>query len=72
LFYSGADNIMVSLWKVSDISTQLFMTDFYHNYLNPLHKNNYYSACRDAKLQLIHSGKFSNPYYWAPFILIGE
>jgi len=72
LFYSGADNIMVSLWKVSDISTQLFMTDFYHNYLNPPHKNNYYSASRDAKLQLIHSGKFSNPYYWAPFILIGE
>ena len=71
LFYSGADNIMVSLWKVSDNSTQLFMTDFYKNYLNAGNAP-YFQAAREAKLQLLHSEKYSSPYYWAAFVLIGE
>jgi CHAT domain-containing protein len=25
-----------------------------------------------AKLKMIAEGKFANPYYWAPFVLIGD
>jgi CHAT domain-containing protein len=71
LFYAGANNINVSLWKVSDQSTQLYMNYFYGNYLKELHKN-FAEASRDAKLKLLHSYEFNNPYYWSAFILIGE
>jgi CHAT domain-containing protein len=27
---------------------------------------------REARLQMIASKKFSHPYYWAPFVLIGN
>ena len=30
------------------------------------------AALREARLQMIASKKFSHPYYWAPFVLIGN
>jgi CHAT domain-containing protein len=29
-------------------------------------------ALRQAQLELIHSGKLAHPYYWAPFVLVGQ
>ncbi|MBC7451789.1 MAG: CHAT domain-containing protein, partial [Cytophagales bacterium] len=72
LFYSGADNIMVSLWSVPDISTQLLMKDFYKNYLDAKTSASFHQASRAAKLQLIQSELYSSPYYWGAFVLIGE
>jgi len=71
LFYAGADNITVSLWKVSDESTQVYMTDFYTNYLKGDHTN-FAEASREAKLKLLNSAAFDSPYYWSAFILIGN
>ncbi|WP_018342640.1 CHAT domain-containing protein [Cytophaga aurantiaca] len=71
LFYAGADNITVSLWKVSDASTQVYMNDFYAIYLNG-NQNDFAQASREAKLKLLNSSEFSNPYYWSAFILIGN
>jgi len=45
LFYAGADNITVSLWKVSDESTQGYMNYFYTNYLSG-EQNNFAEASR--------------------------
>jgi CHAT domain-containing protein len=28
-------------------------------------------ALHEAKLELIEAGKFSHPFYWAPFVVIG-
>jgi CHAT domain-containing protein len=67
--YAGAENVLVSLWKVSDESTSKLMIEFYNNLLEGESKS---SSLRNAKLQLIGSNKFNNPYYWAPFILIGN
>jgi CHAT domain-containing protein/lipopolysaccharide biosynthesis regulator YciM len=66
--YAGAKNVMVSLWKVSDASTSQLMVDFYDNLLSDTPKA---ESLRKAKTNLIASDKFSAPYYWAPFILIG-
>lgn len=69
-FYAGARNLMVSLWKVPDKSTSLFMIDFYQQLFSS--KSNHSSSLRKAKLKMIKSQSYQNPYYWAPFILIGS
>jgi CHAT domain-containing protein len=71
--YAGAKNLLVSLWKVKDASTARLMREFYAGMLAGQTKA---EALRQAKLQLIKSEsanpKFAMPYYWAPFILIGQ
>lgn len=71
--YSGASNLLVSLWKVSDNSTSQMMVEFYQQML--LKENNelnYAALLQKAKQILILDKNYSRPYYWAPFILIGD
>ncbi len=70
LIYAGSNNLVVSLWKVADESTSQLMVKFYYNLLQEKHP--YSESLRHAKLDLINSVKFSSPFYWAPFILIGK
>ena len=69
LLYSGARNIIVSLWKVMDKSTSEFMIDFYRGVLEG---DDYTTSLRETKLKMIKEGKYSAPKYWAPFVLIGK
>jgi tetratricopeptide (TPR) repeat protein len=70
LVYAGAKNLIVSFWSVADESTAQLMTDFYSELLkNPGRGFNY--ALQQSKVKMIASKKFSEPYYWAPFVLIG-
>ncbi len=70
LVYAGAKNIMVSFWSVADESTAELMQDFYKTLLE--HPGtNFSQNLQQAKLDLLKTGKFESPYYWAPFILIG-
>ena len=70
LQYAGANNIIVSLWQVSDASTSQMMIEFYTYNLNN-DQHGYNVALRKAKLSLLASEEYSRPYYWAPFILVG-
>ena len=67
-FGAGASRVLVSLWNVNDRSTSDFMVDFYRS-LNQESARS--AALRDARLKMIRSKKYSHPYYWAPFILVG-
>ncbi len=68
--YAGANSLLVSLWPVEDISTQRLMTAFYDHLLQGKSKA---EALKLAKFDLMQSGyRFSNPFHWAGFILIGE
>ncbi|GAA5037452.1 tetratricopeptide repeat domain protein [Marivirga lumbricoides] len=67
--YAGANNLMVSIWKVADSSTAALMGDFYTNSIGE--GETYSSALRNAKLEMIRSDS-SSPYFWAPFILWGK
>lgn len=67
--YAGASNLLVSQWKVNDESTSDMMVDFYDKILTGTPKA---QALREAKLSILKNDKFKNPYYWAPFVLIGE
>ncbi len=67
--YSGAKNIVVSLWQVADKSTSELMIEFYKNILAG---RSYSSSLREAKLKLIKEGNYSYPLEWSPFVLIGR
>lgn len=67
---AGAASVLVSLWNVYDLSTATFMESFYRNMEQ--HKMNKMVALKTAREQMLKSGKYSHPYYWSPFILIGS
>ena len=67
--YSGARNIVVSLWQVADKSTSELMIEFYKNILSG---KSYSSSLREAKLKLIKDGTYSYPLEWSPFVLVGH
>ncbi len=73
--YAGAKNLIISLWKVADIPTTELMTNFYDILLQDNSKidNNvsYSEALYKAKLKMIGS-KYSHPFFWSSFILIGQ
>ena len=70
LVYAGSKNIIVSFWSVADQSTESLMKIFYREVLNSPPQN-FSHSLREAKLHLINDSKYSSPYFWAPFILIG-
>jgi CHAT domain-containing protein/Tfp pilus assembly protein PilF len=70
--YAGADNLIVSLWKVDDRATSELMTSFYQTHLEPKQRMPFAEALRAAKLAMIGSEQFSMPYYWSSFVLIGQ
>lgn len=72
LLYAGSKNIIVSLWPVSDQSTSDLMVNFYKDLLAGKKSQSYSKWLWEAKLKLIKEGKYSNPFYWSPFILIGN
>ncbi len=74
-FYAGAQNMIISLWQVSDKATKDLMIKFYENLLNQMQnidENTRYNVpLRAAKLWMINNG-YAHPYFWSSFILIGE
>jgi CHAT domain-containing protein len=67
-FAAGARSIMVSLWAVEDVSTSILMEKFYGR----LREADSQQALRGAQLDVLRDDpKFSHPFYWAPFNLVG-
>jgi CHAT domain-containing protein/tetratricopeptide (TPR) repeat protein len=69
LLYAGANNMLVSLWSVADQSTASLMVSFYEKALD---KYSYSEGLQMAKKEMIQQKTYAAPYYWAPFILIGQ
>lgn len=67
---SGARSTVATLWAVRDDSTALFMSEFYRRLIQP--GTTKADALRQAQLSLINNPKYSHPYYWSPFVLIGN
>lgn len=65
---AGAQTVISSLWLVDDAGTSQLMTQFYQN----LVRFNTIDAIRMSQLALIKSEKYKRPYYWAPFIVVGN
>ena len=71
LTYAGVKNMVVSFWQVNDQSTSQLMTDFYKNLLSRP-SDHFKSALREAKLAMINNKIYASPFYWAPFVLVGQ
>jgi CHAT domain-containing protein len=73
--YAGAPTVGVTLWSVADKSTADLMTDFYRRLLSKpgiASSSSASAAMRDAQLAMISGKKYSAPFYWAPFVLVGD
>ena len=63
---AGAKYVMMSLWKVPDLETSEFMTEFYSSYLNGTSIPDSYH-----KAQKVMRNKYpQDPYKWAAFVLM--
>jgi CHAT domain-containing protein len=75
-FVAGCPTTVVSQWKVSSASTTQLMEEFHRNLLSqgsgqkrPAPKA---EALRLAALRLLKDKQYRHPYYWAPFVVIGN
>lgn len=66
---AGASGLVVSLWPVSDDSTELLMTTLYGELSRG---SEAIDAMRRAQLAVLTQKKFAHPFFWAPFNLIGD
>ncbi|MGQ9595689.1 MAG: CHAT domain-containing protein, partial [Anaerolineae bacterium] len=82
LLYAGASSLLVGLWSVNAATTAALMVDFYRRLWDDSgnKKTDEATALREAALAL-REGRLlpseegfdlSDPYYWAPFILVGD
>lgn len=68
--FAGTDSIILSMWQVNDESTAKLFIQMYRNLKNG--NGSKAEALRDAKLTLLNSPGTAHPYYWAPFVLMGN
>ncbi|MBD2292777.1 CHAT domain-containing protein [Anabaena sphaerica FACHB-251] len=69
---AGARSTLASLWYVDDEATALLMTKFYQELSNNKHTKA--EILRNAQLAILRdkNTKFSHPYYWSAFVLVGN
>jgi CHAT domain-containing protein len=65
--YAGSPSVVASLWAVSDLSTAELMSEMYSALRAGATKR---SALRRAQLRVKEA--YGHPYYWAPFVLMGN
>ncbi len=65
-----ARSTIASLWKVNDESTSEFMKLFYKELSKP--NITKAEALRKVQIHFLKDIRKDNPYFWAPFILVGN
>ncbi|NEO70481.1 tetratricopeptide repeat protein [Moorena sp. SIO3H5] len=69
LVIAGSESQVISLWKVDDRATKDLMVSYYQGLLDNQGRS---EALRRIQLQMLGSGKYQHPYYWASFIPSGN
>ena len=67
---SGARSTLATLWTVNDQSTAEFMVEFYKELIQP--EVTKVEAVHKAQLKLLQDPRYKHPYFWAPFVLVGN
>jgi CHAT domain-containing protein len=67
---SGARSTVATLWSVSDEAAAALMVRFYQELTQPGMTKA--EALRRAQVSLLKQEKFRQPFYWSPFVLIGN
>ena len=66
--YAGVKNVLMSLWSVETVSTNM-MIEKYFECLKPGKSSR--EALKEARAYIRKEG-YDHPFYWAPFILVGD
>ena len=66
---AGVEGMIVSLWPVSDDSTELLMTTLYGELAKGAQA---IDAMRAAQIAVLKRSRFAHPFFWAPFNFIGD
>lgn len=66
---AGAPTVIASLWSVNDVSTRETMQAFYKELAAGQSKA---ESLRRAQLSVMHDPRFAHPYFWAPFVVLGD
>ncbi len=67
---SGARSTLATLWAVKDESTAKFMVEFYKQLNKP--EISKAEALRRTQITFLKDETLQHPFYWAPFILVGN
>jgi CHAT domain-containing protein len=65
---AGAPAMLVSLWPVEDAATARLMERFY----DALRTQPAQAALRTAQLEVLGNPETAHPFFWAPFVLVGD
>jgi len=68
--YAGAARVVASLWNVEDQATAVLMKRFYEDMLSG--GRSPAAALRSAQIAMLRNPRWSQPYFWAAFVLEGE
>ena len=67
---AGAKSTIATLWSVNDQATASLMSQFYEELvINHQEKS---QAIREAQLALLKNPRYQHPFYWAPYVLVGN
>ncbi|MFN8610824.1 MAG: CHAT domain-containing protein [Vulcanimicrobiota bacterium] len=66
---AGCRSVVASLWSVEDESTRNLMVEFYKGLKEGKSKA---QALQSAQCRQLAQEKYNHPFFWAPFILIGD
>jgi tetratricopeptide (TPR) repeat protein len=70
LLYAGARSVLQTLWRVDDETTAQLMEQFYSGLAAGLGRAR---ALRCAQLDVLsHARGRSHPFFWAPWVLVGD
>ncbi|MEM9486888.1 MAG: CHAT domain-containing protein, partial [Cyanobacteria bacterium P01_F01_bin.116] len=67
---SGVRSTLAGLWAIDDQAAAAFMTEFYQALAQP--GTTKAEAFRQAQLALMADPQFASPYFWSPFVLVGN
>lgn len=67
---SGARSTLATLWAVDDQSTSSLMVGFYQELARS--GTTKAEALRQSQLQLLQRPEFRHPFFWAPYVLVGN
>jgi len=70
---AGAPALVVSLWPVEDQATEQLMGRFYTSLRGGgASRGVTREALRAAQLELLREARTAHPFFWAPFVLVGD
>jgi len=69
---AGSQAVLASLWEVDDRSTVDLMEGFYRRLESDKSARNRADALAGVQRRLRGSEEFNHPFYWAPFVLVGQ